>query len=184
MVLRSKAGGQLARGAGRYRAATAAAAEPGSLSAAEQPDVRELIEVDHRDGRGLHAAHRQARHRAVVLVGQRAEVGVDPGDQIIDHELSVSAAPGTADTKPGSAAAAGACAGAPAPGAAGRCRAPGPPAATHGAGFHDHDHGFDLARGKQVVEDHIGPAHLDPDPLVFAAAVLQIQHRVAGLALL
>ncbi len=56
--------------------------------------------------------------------------------------------------------------------------------AAHGAGFHDDDHGLGLARGNQVVEDQVGVAHFDPDPLILASAVLQIQHRVAGLGLL
>src|ERR1019366_10654328 len=85
--------------------------------------------------------------------------------------------PGTADAECGSAAGTGSRTGARSGGwtksAAGTARG------AHGAGFHDHNHGFDFARGEQVVEDPVGSAHFDPDPLIFAPTVLQIQYRVA-----
>src|ERR1039457_3812925 len=49
------------------------------------------------------------------------------------------------------------------------------------ASFRNYDHGFDFTRSKQVVEIQIGTAHLKPDGFVFAAAVLQIHNRIAGL---
>ena len=56
-------------------------------AAAEDPDVRELVEVGQGDLPRLHAAHRQPRHGAMRLVGERAIVGVDEGDQLLGHDL-------------------------------------------------------------------------------------------------
>src|SRR6185369_10641799 len=56
-------------------------------AAAEDADVRELVEMRRRDGARLHAAHRKTGHRAVWLVRERAEVRVDVGNQIFDHDL-------------------------------------------------------------------------------------------------
>src|ERR1017187_1651424 len=93
------------------------------------------------------------------------------------------------------AAVLGGAAGAGAPGAA-----PGPRSCTAGgrspvhtrsatrsvgstrcARLHDDNHRLYLPRSKQVVENHVRPAHLDPHPLVFATAVLKIENRVALL---
>src|ERR1017187_1266906 len=49
------------------------------------------------------------------------------------------------------------------------------------ARLHDDNHRLHLALGKQVIENHVRPAHLDPHPLIFASAVLQIENRVALL---
>jgi hypothetical protein len=48
---------------------------------------------------------------------------------------------------------------------------------------HHDDHRLRSSAGDQVVEDEIGMALLDPASLIFAAAVLQIEHRVAHLGL-
>jgi hypothetical protein len=57
----------------------------GDAPAAEEADVRELVEVLQGDRLGLHAAHGQAGHGAIGLIGERAEVGIDVGDQLVDE---------------------------------------------------------------------------------------------------
>ena len=54
-------------------------------AAAEDADVGELVEIGQSDLPGLHAAHGQAGHGAIRLVGERAEIGVDEGNQIVDE---------------------------------------------------------------------------------------------------
>src|ERR1035438_3843769 len=41
----------------------------------------------HGDGSGLHAAHGEAGHGAMRLIGDGAEVGVDVGDQVVDEKV-------------------------------------------------------------------------------------------------
>jgi hypothetical protein len=127
----------------------------------------------------------------VVFVGDRAEVGVDPGDQIVGHKLPISAAAGTTESK--TAGPAGARSRALATTSASGLRRTSASARPGGwrrtsasasassgaatraadvAGFHHCDEGLDFARRKQVIENKVGLAHFDPDPLVLAAAVL------------
>ena len=64
-----------------------AAAKP-AARAAESADVGELVEVVQRDGERLHPAHRKTGHRAIRLIGKRAKVGVDVGNQLVaKHRL-------------------------------------------------------------------------------------------------
>ncbi len=49
---------------------------------------------------------------------------------------------------------------------------------------HDDDEGFGLAFGDQIVHDQIGLALIGPARLIFAAAVLEVQHGIAGRGVL
>src|SRR6185369_2129059 len=49
--------------------------------------------------------------------------------------------------------------------------------------FHDHDHGFRLARGDQVIEDEVHLSLHGPAALILASAVLQIEHRISGVGI-
>ena len=57
----------------------------GECPAAEEADVGKLVEVRHGDRLGLHSAHGEAGHGAMGLIGERAEVGIDVGDQFVDE---------------------------------------------------------------------------------------------------
>src|ERR1019366_9503562 len=141
---------------------TAAAAEAERCATAEQTDVGELIQIDHRDGCGLPTTHGKAGHRAVVLVGERAEVAIDQRNQIVDHDLAVRSAGRAGRTTSRTRGARSSNAGSRAPStsgaAGGRDSVYAGPAArgvrrTGGAGLHDYEHGLHFAGGKQVVED-------------------------------
>ena len=56
-------------------------------AAAEESDVRKLVEILQRDDLGLHSAHREAGHAAMGLIGQRAEVRVDVRNQFADQNF-------------------------------------------------------------------------------------------------
>ena len=133
-------------------------------------------------------------HGPVGLIGKGAEVGVNPGDQVLGHELAVRATAGPAHsehTAAASTATAGsvrATAGKGRVGAAGSAgtasHSPhswaGHHAAANRAGFHYDNEGLGFARSDQVVHDQMGIAHLRPHPLVLTATVLDIEDRVAG----
>ena len=55
--------------------------------------------------------------------------------------------------------------------------------AAHVAIEHDDDHGFGFAFGNQVVQDEVGAALGSPAPLVFTAAVQEVEHRIFGARL-
>ena len=40
----------------------------------------------YRDQLGFEAAHGEARHRAVALIGERSEIGVDIRNKLVDQE--------------------------------------------------------------------------------------------------
>ena len=54
----------------------------------------------------------------------------------------------------------------------------------HVAALHDDNHGHSLLAGYQVVHNVLHAALLRPSSLVLAHAVLQVEHRIALLALL
>ena len=63
----------------------------GDAAAAEDADVGELVEVGQGDLPGLHAAHGEAGHGPMGLVGQGAVVGINEGDQVVDQNPLESA---------------------------------------------------------------------------------------------
>ena len=149
-------------------------------AAAEDADVRELVEVGQRDRPGLHAAHGEAGHGAIRLIRQGAEVGINEGDQVVDQNPRESAevehaSAGTASARRSALVA---------PAGGGICCAGGSRSATRAGsagdvavGHHD-DEGLGFALGDQVVHDQPGVALAAPAGFVLAAAVLQIQHRI------
>src|SRR5579859_7016065 len=58
---------------------------------AENSDVGEFIEICESDLPGLHPTHGEAGHGSIGLIGERTEVGVNEGDQIIDENMLESA---------------------------------------------------------------------------------------------
>ena len=59
----------------------------GDHAAAEDTDIGESIEVFGRDGAGLHAAHGEPSHGAMVAVGDGAKVPVDVRDDFLKEHL-------------------------------------------------------------------------------------------------
>ena len=57
----------------------------GDGSAAEETDVGKYIEMLKRNRLRLHSAHGEAGHGAMGLIGERAEIGVDVWDQLVDE---------------------------------------------------------------------------------------------------
>ena len=117
----------------------------------------------HCDLERLHAAHREARHRAMFTVGERAERAVDGRDQVVDHHLLEGREDETE-------------------------RAPRPRwlrrllTRFHRVTFvHDNDHRHSLLRGDQVVQDQVRAPLFRPARLILAAAVLQVQHGIPRL---
>ena len=129
----------------------------------------ELVEVGQGDHSGLHAAHGEAGHGPMGLIGEGAVVGINEGDQVIDEDPLESvklklraAAPAGAPPRP--------------PGAPPvRDRRHRPDVAV----CHHDDEGPGFAIGNQVVHDQVGMALIAPAGLIFAHAMLQIQRRVA-----
>src|SRR5206468_11857127 len=67
----------------------------------ETADVGELVEIDQRRRERLRAAHRQPRHRAIVLAGAYAIGALDYRQEVGEHHLRVR---GTAQWTAGAAA--------------------------------------------------------------------------------
>ena len=55
-------------------------------AAAENADVRELVEVSQSDRSGLHAAHGEPGHRTMGLIRDGAIGAIHPGDQVVDED--------------------------------------------------------------------------------------------------
>ena len=170
LVERVGVGHDAAVGRLRVERAAEAAARP-----AEAADVREQVEVLERYLERLHAAHGEPGHRPVLAVRDGAIGRVDHRDEVLDHHILERA------EHPAEVGARGRLAGCGRSGWAGkRGRVAGP---TRVALLHDDDHGPGLPLGEQVVEDEADPPLVRPAALVLAAAVLQVQHRVARVAL-
>jgi len=122
------------------------------------------------------------------LIGKGAEVRIDVGDEVLGHdppeargEVEAAAPAHTSGPLACSSTARSAsgrrcsarlgCRSASAPCAAGTADA---------AVLHHDDEGSGLALGDQVVHDQARPALAGPARLVLAAAVLEIQHGIAG----
>ena len=126
-----------------------------------------------RDLERLHAAHRQAGHGAVVAVRDRAVGRVDERDEGLRHvvlERLGHVLHGLPHLRRAERLS----------GQVGRDLAGAPRVAV---GHHD-DHRLAASRRDQVVEDEVRASLADPAGLVLAAAVLQVEHRVARLRLL
>ena len=109
--------------------------------ALKEPIQANSAEVLRRDLQRLPSAHRQARHGAMLAVGERSERRVDRRDQIgDDSHLRTHWESGIAGWDPA------------------RCRA----RLGCVAGVHDDDHRLGLAGGDEVVEDQVGAALLGP----------------------
>ena len=146
----------------------------GDAAAAENADVRKRVEMGQGDRLRLHAAHGKAGHRAMRLVGERAEVGVDVGDQIVDENLleraEVEAAASAASARNRRAVRrATACR---------SCVRPSRPAEMLPPLFHHDDEWLGFSLGDQVVHDQAGVALAAPAGFIFAGAVLQVEHRI------
>ena len=63
----------------------------GDAAAAEDADVGELVEIGQSDLPGLHAAHGEAGHSPIGLISDRAEAGINEGNQVVDKHPFESA---------------------------------------------------------------------------------------------
>src|SRR5205085_9992090 len=63
----------------------------GNAAATEDADIGELIQVGQSDSPGLHAAHREACHGAVRLIGKGAVVGINKRNQVVKQNMLESA---------------------------------------------------------------------------------------------
>ena len=131
----------------------------GGIDAATQQTVgTERLGTGQGDVARLHAAHGEAGHGAVLLVGLRAEVAVDVGDEFIDENgfklVPVEGVEATEAHLVG-----------------------------HAVG-HDDDERYALAIGDEVVHDEIGVPLIAPGCLVLAPTVLEVEDRVLLLVLL
>ena len=117
--------------------------------AAEHADVAEQVRMAHGDIAGLEAAHAEARHGAVPLVGQDGVAAFDEGDQVPEQHLREQQAHLPAVT--------------------GSLR--------HAVSHHD-DHLPHPALCQQPVRDAAHMPLIDPACLVFAVPVLQVQDGV------
>ena len=120
----------------------------------------------------LHAAHRKAGHRAVRLIGDGAEVGVDERNEIVDEHLLERAEVERASARTRHSAVR----------RAGRSRRSvrWPRAGERiAAVFHRDDERLRFSLGDQVVHDQSGVALAAPARFILARAVLQIEHRIA-----
>ena len=112
------------------------------------------------DLEGLHAAHREPCHGAVLAVGDGAEVGVDFGDRLPSPaSLRMRQSGWPSRCRSGSRRAA--------------------PGLVANPLFITIDHGHGLLLRDQVVENELRAAGVRPFGFVFARAVLQVEHRVA-----
>ena len=128
-----------------------------------------------RNLKRLHAAHRQAGHRPMVAVGDRAIGGVDHRNQVADHHL-FKRAELPAEIEAQDSAPARPC-------AADLTAQPARQADVRITLFHDNQHRLRLSRGQEIVEDEADPSLVRPAGLVLAAAMLQVEHRVARVAI-
>ena len=125
----------------------------GDGAAAEETDVGEPIEIPQGNRLGFHSAHGQARHGAMRLVGERTEVGIDVGDQLVDENRLEGA-----DVEVSEATE--------------------PDFVGHAVGHYDEERP-DFPFGDQVVHDQVGMALVAPGGFILAPAVLQVQHRIS-----
>ncbi len=155
----------------------------GDTAAAEDPDVGEKIQMFQGDSPGLHAAHGQAGHGPVRLIGQGAIVCINVRNQLINENLLERAEiepPGAARSRgtvhcggfPGRSRSGGRGRGRS--GATGSATASDGPAIVH----HDNER-LGLPLGDQVVQDQVGVTLVAPAGFVLPHAVLQIENRIA-----
>ena len=120
----------------------------------------------------LHAAHRQPGHGAMIAIRQRPEMRINKWNQCLCHIVFKGRRHllhrlhhlRRAEGFPGQIGI----------GMAG--------ALCIAVGHHD-DHRLRASTGDQVVEDEVGMPLPDPASLIFAAAVLKIQHGIPRLRL-
>ena len=98
----------------------------------------------------------------MVTVGECAEVAVDIGDEVVEHDFIERIAVGAHTLTVVTTA----------------------ERSLDIAALHDDNHGNSLARGNQVVHDVLHAALLAPTRLILAHTVLQVEHRILLLALL
>ena len=167
----------------------------GDGAAAEDAQGGEHLRVRNGDGLGLHAAHGEAGHRTVLVVGDRAEVAVDVRDAILDQGVREAVGPagrhaeaaartlalslrrtlalrGTLSLRALAHALRRTL-------ALGTALAHGRTRHRPGTVLHHDDERDGLARRDEVVHDGCGMALLGPAVLVLTATVLQVQHRIA-----
>ena len=139
-----------------------------AAGATEAADVREQVEIVERHVKCLESAHGQTGHRAMVAISERSVGLVDERNQREFHVVLERLRHFLARTRRFR-------------------RGPGhrvgnwlPRAARIAVRHHD-DHGLAFLGGDAVVEDDVRAPLADPAGFVFAAAVLQVEHRVARL---
>jgi len=136
-------------------------------AAAENANVGERVKVRQSDYTSLHAAHREASHGAMGLIGDRAEVCVDVGNEVVNQDMLEG---GEVEVRTG------ACSW------FGRVVSSGGAASATGEGipteFHGDNEGPGFSFGEEIVHDPTGVALASPTGFVFTGAVLQIEHGI------
>jgi hypothetical protein len=136
-------------------------------AAAEHANVGERVEVRESDYAGLHAAHREASHGAMRLIGEGTEICVDVGNEIINKDMLEG---GEVEVRTWAWSWFGRVVGS---GGAASAASEGIPAEFHG----DNERpGFSF--GEEVVHDPAGVALASPAGFVFTGAMLQIEHGI------
>ncbi len=115
------------------------------------PECFRLVEGNHL---GFHTAHRQTRHRPVVPVIEGAEIGIDVRNQFVGQDGLERVDAELPDLAPFHFVG-------------------------HAVGHHD-DKRLRFAFRNQVVHNQVRVSLIAPGCLVFAPAVLQVQHRILG----
>ena len=126
--------------------------------AAEEAAVREEVLVLHADAAGLHAAHGETGHRAVLAVGEGAVAMVDVGDDVLCQQVfderGVEAALLLRKVMVGNHAV-----------------------------QHDNDHRLGFALRDECVHDEVHLALAYPAGFIFTMTMLEVENREAGLGL-
>jgi hypothetical protein len=138
-----------------------------NAAAAEHANVGERVEVRESDYAGLHAAHREASHGAMRLIGEGAEICVDVGNEIINKDMLES---GEVEVRTWAWSWFGRVVGS---GGAASATSEWIPAEFHGDNKRP---GFSF--GEEVVHDPAGVSLASPAGFVFTGAVLQIEHGI------
>ena len=138
----------------------------GEAAAAENADVRKLVEIRGGDGTSLHAAHRKPGHRAMRLVSNRAEICIHERNQILDEHPRKGGRIIAASTRPPDG-----------PGIFLRCRrligrTEAKIRAINIAVRHDDDERLGFSGGDEVIHDERRAPLATPAGFVLAPAVL------------
>lgn len=142
-------------------------------AAAEDADVGESVKVRESNCAGLHAAHGEASHGTMRLIGDGAEVSVDVGNEVVNEDVLEG---GKVKVRTWAWSWIDSIVG---PGCGeGVCGAAGGSGEGVSAEFHDDNEGRGFSFGEEVVHDPAGVTLASPAGFVFTRAVLQVERRI------